>query len=166
MSHKRSETESYVSELRLLIEEFCVDLLRCAHIAQDGIDPDEYRLERGVDIGHPDVFANIRVAVPGKPPYFVEVKYGYSTELLLQLLRRKYGTPTPQTQDATKGLLVVDASAHADWPSVEARIAKCLRPGLTLEVWNEQRLLAELRERFDVEARDLRYETWRSGACR
>src|SRR5207248_8927306 len=87
---------------------------------------------------------------PGQAPYFVEVKYGYSGQRLLQSLRRKFGCATPGNRQASKVVLVIDRAARVDWPELESELARCLCPPLQLEIWSEERLIALLQQRFGV----------------
>lgn len=142
--------EGYQRELRLFLEEVCCDLCRFQHIAQGDLRPDDIRINQEVYLGTPGAFADIRVIVPGAAPYFVEIKYGYAPDKIIRHLKRKYGTRTPANEDASKLILVVDSTVHKDWPEVEGEIRACLRPGLDLEVWGEQILLSQIRERFNL----------------
>jgi class 3 adenylate cyclase len=119
-------------------------------VIQDHLPPESIRIDRECDLGIPGAFADIRVAVPGQAPYFVEVKYGYSRQRLLESLRRKFGRETPANREAPKVVLVVDCKARPDWPQLEDELARCLRPRLKLEVWSEERLIALLQQRFGV----------------
>jgi class 3 adenylate cyclase len=142
---------SYLSQLRLLLEELCCDLCRFEHVARDRLTPEQVSIDREFYLGQPGAFADLRVALPDGRVYFVEVKYGYAGPMLVRHLRRKYGTATPALEGAYRVVLVIDAERRPDWPDLEAQLRGCLRPGLELEVWNEQRLLAALREQFQVE---------------
>jgi class 3 adenylate cyclase len=144
-------SESYLRELRLFLEEICCDLCRFQHVAQDGLQPEEIRIDQEVDLGIAGAFADIRVKVPGAAPYFVEIKYGYPPDKIVRHIGRKYGTATPASEDASKLVVVVDAECSDDWPEVERAIQSRLRAGLGLEVWSEQRLLAMIRERFNLD---------------
>ena len=82
--------ESHASQLRLLLEELCCDLCRFEHIAADGLLPEDVCITREYDLGSTAVYADVRVAPGDKPPYFVEIKYGYTSDAVLKHLRRKY----------------------------------------------------------------------------
>src|SRR4029077_4219137 len=70
-------------------------------------------------------------------------------------LARKYGPQAPVGRDADKLILVVERE-----DDVESRdVASCLRPELTLEVWDESKLLSLLHERFGVDAARITAET-------
>jgi class 3 adenylate cyclase len=112
--------------------------------------PEAVRIDREYDLGSAGSFADIRIAVPGHTPYFVEVKYGYSRQRLVQSLRRKYSSDTPANREAAKVVLVVDCADKPDWPQVESELARSLHPHLKLEVWSEERLIALLRQRFGI----------------
>lgn len=150
MDGKLFRDGSYLRELRLFLEEVCCDLCRFRHIAQGDLRPEDIRINQEVYLGTPGAFADIRVKVPGAAPYFVEIKYGYTPDKIIRHLRRKYGTPTEANEDASKLILVVDSAAYRNWPEVENEIRASLRPGLDLEVWDEQVLLSQIRERFNL----------------
>jgi class 3 adenylate cyclase len=140
--------EASLGELRLFLEELCCNLLRFQHLVEDGVDPEQVRIQQEVFLGVPGAFADIRVGVPGKAPYFVEIKYGYPADRLVAHLARKYGPETPGGGEADRLIVVVEREGDVDWRDVTA----CLRPELTLEVWDESKLLSLLRERFGVDA--------------
>jgi class 3 adenylate cyclase len=146
-----STTESYLSQLRLLLEELCCDLRRFEHFSQEGLSPEAVRIDRECFLGTPGAFADIRVTPDGRPPYFMEVKFGYTDRELVVHLGRKYGSKTPATSGASKLILVVDTRGRSDWKALEAEIRASLRPGLALEVWHEKRLLALLRDQFHID---------------
>src|SRR5262249_53884250 len=112
MEKRVSGDDSYLVELRLLLEELCCDLCRYEHANQA---PEHIDIDREFFLGAPTAFADIRVAVPGEPSYFVEVKYGYKSDLLLRHLRRKYGQATPAIENASKVVLVIDREQRRDW---------------------------------------------------
>src|SRR5262245_27836200 len=87
------EAKTHLGEFRLLLEELCCDLCRFEHVTRDGLVPEAVRIDREYWLGSPGAFADIRVAPSGQPPYFVEVKYGYTNERLVRHLARKYGSP-------------------------------------------------------------------------
>jgi class 3 adenylate cyclase len=141
----------YIAEMRLFLEEVSCNLCRFQHVTDEGVAPENVRIDVECHLGQPNSFADIRVQALEKPAYFVEVKYGYSAERMLSSLARKYGPGSPGAQEASKLILVIDAQNHANWAEVEERIKGVLRPGLELEVWNEQRLLQLIAQRFGLE---------------
>src|SRR5262245_11689765 len=94
--------------LRLLLEEVCCDLCRFEHVHKDGCKPEDVRIDREFPLGVG--FADIRVEAPGSPAYFVEVKFGYSNEVLRRHLRRKYGTGAGFTEACVKVILVISGN--------------------------------------------------------
>ncbi len=151
MTRHTPEVESYLNQLRLLLEELCCDLCRFHHVEDNGLHPEAVRIDREYPLGAPGAFADIRVLPAGQSPYFVEVKHGYADDVLLRSLRRKYGQETPATAEATKVVLLIDTAGRAGWPALQEQLPRCLRPGLALEVWDETRLMELLRHRFRVE---------------
>ena len=145
------QPNSHLGELRLLLEELCCDLCRFEHVTKDGLAPEAVRIDREYWLGASGVFADIRVAPAHQLPYFVEVKFGYTTDVLVRHLVRKYKSHAGTTPNASKVVLVVDRANHADWETIEQQIESNLAAGLELEVWDESRLLSLLAERFEVD---------------
>lgn len=148
MATHTEQQESLQCQLRLLLEEVCCDLCRFEHVTQDGCPAESVQIDREFKLGSPSAFADIRVAPPSGPPYFVEVKYGYSKELLLRHLRRKYGPESRAAAWGSKVILVSDLGGCAGRQSLEAELSRSLDSGLGLEVWDEQQLLAKMRKCF------------------
>lgn len=151
MTMKPSLETPRLTELRLFVEEICYNLCRFEHVVQDGLAPADVRIHQEVYLGSPGAFADIRVSVRDAAPYFVEVKYGYPRETIIRHIRRKYGVATDVTRGASKVVLVVDARTHQAWPEMQSELQATLWRGLRLEIWNEARLIALIRERFGVQ---------------
>ena len=83
MTVNAMEEQAHLKQLRLFLEEICCELCRFRHVAEDSLAPKEVRITREVYLGAPGSFADIRVQVPGRAPYFVEIKFGYPQEYLL-----------------------------------------------------------------------------------
>jgi len=145
------QPNSHLGELRLLLEELCCDLCRFEHVTKDGLAPEAVRIDREYWLGTSGVFADIRVAPANQLPYFVEVKFGYTADMLVRHLARKYNSQAGEKPNASKVVLVVDRANHANWESIEQQIESNLPDGLALEVWDESRLLSLLAERFAVD---------------
>ena len=143
--------EEYLCQLRLLLEELCCDLCRFDHVSKQSCLPEDIQVDREYYLDAPGAFADIRIAPPGGQAYFIEVKNGYSSDMLVRHLRRKYGPETPGAASGSKLILVIDAEQRPDWPAVQAEVAGALRPGLELEVWSEQHLLTLVRQRFHAD---------------
>ena len=138
-------------ELRLFLEEICCNLCRFRHVRDDRVPPQQLHIDQEVYLGAAGAFADIRVqAPPTVAPYFVEVKYGYAPERVVRTLERKYGKGSAAQADAGRLVLVYDKGRTNNWDELEARIRGVLRPGLSLEVWDERRLLDLIREQFGV----------------
>jgi class 3 adenylate cyclase len=142
---------AYLSQLRLFIEELCCQLCRWESVASARVLPESIQIDREAYLGAPGTFADIRVAIPGGPAYFVEIKYGYADETLLGHFTRKYGTATSGVQNATKVVLVVDVENRKNWNDLRDRLARCLPPKVDLEIWDESRLRALVKEHFGVQ---------------
>ncbi len=146
-SHTRESGLVYLA--RLLLEDVCSDLVRFLHSHDDPVAFAGVRVDREYALGQPGAFADLRVEPGYKPPYFMEVKYGFDSSALLAHLTRKYAA-LPDVGDARKLVLVVDTARHADWPSLESAIGALLPPHLALEVWDEQTLHKLTGECFGV----------------
>ena len=144
------QNEEYLRELRLFLEEICCNLLRFRHAAEGRIEPQHVRINQEYSLGTPDAFADIRVEVIGAPPYFIEVKYGYSPARTVASLTRKYG-PGAQLGEASKIIVVGDANLAAKWGDIQQQLRSGLSHTLDLELWDEKALLSMLRDSFGVE---------------
>jgi adenylate cyclase len=151
----------FFRQLRLFLEEICSEICRFRHVEHDGVPPDAVQVSREVDLGIPGAFADIVVEPTGLAPYFVEVKYSYATDRMVQHLVRKYGTRAPSVPGANKLVLVVDAASRTDWPEQEARLRRGLRPDLALEVWDEKRLCSLIHECFKIDLKAITIDSLR-----
>jgi class 3 adenylate cyclase len=140
--------EDASSELRLFLQGICCDYLLFRHL-DEGVAPEAIRIKQQVVLGA-GVFADIEARAGQAPPYFVEISTGYSRDRLLENIRRKYGKPVPVTDGAARVVVAADEGALGERTTVERLLREALRPGLTLEIWDERRLLRLLGERFGV----------------
>jgi class 3 adenylate cyclase len=135
-------------ELRLFLEELCCELVRAHHVERDGLAAESVETIREVRLGSPGAFADIRVAPAGRAPYFVEIKWGYSTSETVERLARKYAT----NPDRHCQRLVV-VSDHADGaarPGLEAALRQRLCPSLAIETWGEDDICRRIEESFGL----------------
>lgn len=137
------------TELRLFLEELCCELCWLQHVLDEGVEPEAVNIRLEYYLGAPGAFADIRVAVDGRDPYFVEVKYGYPSDVLLRHLQRKYG-PDVEQQAAGKVIVLVDQCDRADWDRLQREISNCLAPVREVEIWTEKDLRGLLDRRFGV----------------
>src|SRR5437867_7231253 len=151
MTPEALDQSTYLSQLRLLLEELCCDLCRFEHVINDGLRPEAVRIDREVCLGAPNAFADIRVTPSGLAPYFVEIKFGYSNDVLVRHLSRKYAKRTEFFGDISQIILVIDQDRRPDGGGIEAQLGRHLDPHLKLEIWNEQHLLRLLHDRFHVD---------------
>jgi class 3 adenylate cyclase len=134
----------------MFVSELCCDLCRFHHVSLDGLRPEEVRIRREIRIG-PQSFADILVQPAALPSYWVEVKYGYPSERVLNHLVRKFGRDAPRLRDVARLILVIDAERRPEWGDVEKRIRDALSDDLAFEVWDEERLRTFVRDTFEVE---------------
>jgi class 3 adenylate cyclase len=151
MPDQPAEEHGHLTQLRLLLEELCCELCRFEHASPQSFEPKDIRIEREYYLGKPGAYADIRVAPASSSPYVVEVKFGYSPDLLLRSLRRKYAEPSPAIDGLSKVVLVIGVDNQADREEIQSAAIRCLVPGLGLEVWDEARLIQLLRDRFQID---------------
>jgi adenylate cyclase len=142
MTDPRTSAEHvhFLRQLRLFLEELCCEICRFQVVGHHGLGSEEVAVEREVDLGVPGAFADVVVRAPGRAPFFVEVKYGYASDRMVEHFVRKYQHPSPSVPDADRVVVVVDRADRADWPQLEARLRKVTHRELGLEFWDEDRL--------------------------
>jgi class 3 adenylate cyclase len=147
---KKTEHQHFLRQLRLFLEEICCEICRFRAAGEDGTVEQSVVVAREVDLGLPGAFADAVVSQSGKPTYFLEVKYGYAADRMIEHFKRKYARPSPKVPDAKRVILVVDTAGRADWPQLARRVREATRPDLELEIWDEARLQQLIRECFEL----------------
>ena len=137
---KTAEQAHFLRQLRLFLEELCCEICRFQVVGHHGLGAEEVTISREVDLGVPGAFADVVVRAPGRPPLFVEVKYGYAGDRMVEHFVRKYQQPSLAVPGADRVIVVVDRKGRADWPQLEARLRKVTHKDLKLEFWDEDRL--------------------------
>jgi len=153
MTEPNSTTEQthFLRQLRLFLEEMCCEICRYQAVGHHDLGAEEVQIAREVDLGIPGAFADIVVRAPGKPTFFVEVKYGYAADRMVEHFIRKYKQPSPSVPDADRIIVVVDRARRSDWSSLEARLRRVTRSELALEFWDEGRLQELVADCFGIE---------------
>jgi class 3 adenylate cyclase len=146
----REESDSRLRQLAMFVTELCCDLCRFHHVAVDGLRPEEVRIRRELSLSQGS-FADILVQPAHLPSYYVEVKYGYPTERVVNHLVRKFGRGTERVHDAASLILVVDTERRSEWHTAVTRIRADIREDLKFEVWDENQLRGFLADTFDVD---------------
>lgn len=141
------------SELRLFLEDVACELFFFDHVA-GGVPPESIEIHQEVYLG-PDAFAEIWVKAGNAAPYFVEIKPGYSSERVRESITRKYSSDGPASHHAARLIVVADANVVAD-AALEHALRAVLRPGLELDLWDEQRLFDAIHKRFGLRLAALR----------
>jgi class 3 adenylate cyclase len=141
------------TDLRLLVEDLCCDVCRFEHL-RAGVPPERIRIHQDVDLGHPNAFADIRVAVSGQKPYFVEVKWGHDADEVIERLAHKYGVLTPVSAEATR-LVVAAVGPGCEDGRLQALLRERIHPALEVDVWNAEKLLSLLHRHFGVDVQSL-----------
>jgi class 3 adenylate cyclase len=137
---KALEQEHFLRQVRLFLEELCCEIARFQVVGHHGLGAEAVTVAREVDLGVPGAFADVVVRAPDRPPFFVEVKYGYPAERMVEHFVRKYRQPSPSVPGADRVIAVVDRAGRSDWPELAARLRKVTHQDLALEFWDEDRL--------------------------
>jgi adenylate cyclase len=140
----------YTSELRLFVEDICSDLSLFKHVVEVRDQEGGCRIDREFHLGVMSSYADIRVSPAGAPHYFIEVKFGYSRERLLETLRRKYAGDSEEIRSASTLILVVDKGNIRKWNKVESKIREFINPCLKLDVWDETALQGHIKRQFGI----------------
>lgn len=130
-------------ELRLLLEEVCCNLRRFEHAMALDLDPGAIEINQEHRLSA-DAFADILVEVPEQPPYFIEIKYGYREDEVLECLVRKYGASDQFNDGPTTVILLVDQQCSTAPSVLGQRIQAALGDRINLVVWDEAALRDEL----------------------
>ena len=141
--------KQFEGELRLFLEELCCELCRLRHVA-DGLAPEAVKIAREVQLVPRSAFGDIVVSAPGQPAYFVEIKYGVSLEETVRSVRRKYAV----NHRATCARLVV-VTRDLDAETLKTRLRDCVCTSLDIDIWDESRLLADIKRYYGVEIANL-----------
>jgi hypothetical protein len=118
------------------------------HAAEDRIEPQSVRIKQEVQLAAPNAFADIVVHVPCKPGYIVEVKYGHPTERIIESLSRKYRNELPWFESIAKLIVIFDSHNHPDSSQLQTQVQKIVPSHWDIELWDEHRLLAQVRKYF------------------
>jgi len=148
---KTAEHVHFLRQLRLFLEEICCEICRFQVVGHHDLGAEGVQISREVDLGVPGAFADVVVRSPDRPPTFVEVKYGYASDRMVEHFIRKYQQPSPTVPDADRIIVVVDRAERSDWTQLEERLRKVTNPKLKLEFWDEARLQELVGECFGVE---------------
>jgi class 3 adenylate cyclase len=152
---KTAEHVHFLRQLRLFLEEICCEICRFRVVGHHDLGAEGVQISREVDLGVPGAFADVVVRSPGRPPFFVEVKYGYASDRMVEHFTRKYQLPSPSVPDADRIIVVVDRAERSDWTQLEARLRQVTNPAIKLEVWDEARLQELVAECFGVKLGDM-----------
>ncbi|HZT89231.1 MAG TPA: adenylate/guanylate cyclase domain-containing protein [Stellaceae bacterium] len=137
-------------ELRLFLEELCCELCRLHHTQDENVAPEDINIAREVQLAAPTSFADIVVTLPKAPAYFVEIKYGLSLEETVRSVRRKYAV---NHRASCNRLIVV--TKNLDASALQSRLRDCVCTSLDIEVWDEARLLADVKQRYGIVVENL-----------
>jgi adenylate cyclase len=129
-------------------------------MASAAAPPESLVIDQEVDLGLPGSFADIRIAAPNEPPYFIEVKYGYPPSKIVEHVGRKYGQDSAALRGATKVVVVVASRDRRELSGLERELRERVHSGLAVELWGEETLLSLVNEAFGLkidsfESRDI-----------
>jgi class 3 adenylate cyclase len=127
----------YWSQLRLLLEGLCCDLIRFEHAQRDELAPEGLQVKHEYALGDPARFADIRIEPGDQPPYYVEIEYGLPDEVVVQSLRRKYKPEGARVREASKVIVVVDDATSRHWPRLEPAMRQAIPDHLAIETWTD-----------------------------
>jgi adenylate cyclase len=147
---RNAEHTHFLRQLRLFLEEICCEICRFQVVGHQDTGAEEVEVSREVDLGVPGAFADVVVRSPTRPPFFVEVKYGYASDRMVDHFVRKYSRPSPTVPDADRVIVVVDSAGRSDFEQLTARLRKETRKELALEFWDEARLQELVTQCFGV----------------
>jgi class 3 adenylate cyclase len=155
---RNAEYAHFLRQLRLLLEEVCCEICRFQVVGHHDLGSEGVEVSREVDLGVPGAFADVVVRSPDRPPFFVEIKYGYASDRMVDHFVRKYSRPSPTVPDADRVIAVVDREGRADFEQLQKRLRKETRKELELEFWDEARLQELVLECFGVKLGALTHE--------
>jgi class 3 adenylate cyclase len=155
---RNAEQAHFLRQLRLFLEEICCEICRFQVVGHHDMGTEEVEITREVDLGVPGAFADVVVRSSSRPPFFVEVKYGYASDRMVDHFVRKYSRPSPAVPDADRVIVVVDRNGRSDYQQLEERLRKETHKDLKLEFWDETRLQELVFECFGVKLGDLNPE--------
>ena len=147
---RNAEHTHFLRQLRLFLEEICCEICRFQVVGHHDVGAQEVKVSREVDLGVPGAFADVVVRSRNRPPFFVEVKYGYASDRMVDHFVRKYSRPSPTVPDADRVIVVVDRQGRSDFQQLADRLRKETRKELQLEFWDELRLQELVTECFGV----------------
>lgn len=137
-----------LEQLRLFLEEICCEICRHRHVRIDGLEPESITIMREVRLPASFNYADIEVRPGAAAPYFVDIKWGHSTERILERLTRKYSeNPNPQ---ADKLVVVTDATGQENWRETESVLRSNISRDLAIEVWDERDIIRQLEDCFGI----------------
>jgi len=137
---RNAEHAHFLRQLRLFLEEICCEICRFQVVGNHEAGSEEVVVSREVDLGVPGAFADVVVQSPNRPPFFVEVKYGYASDRMVDHFVRKYSRPSPVVPDADRVIVVVDRAGRSDFQELADRLREETHKDLKLEFWDETRL--------------------------
>jgi class 3 adenylate cyclase len=135
-------------EVRLFLEEICCELVRAHHVECDGAAPESIETTREVRLGPPGAFADIRVTPADRPPYFVEIKWGYGVAETVERLARKYAD-NPDRK-CRRLIVVTDHGDGSAGTAMAASLRQRLCPTLDIEIWGEAEICRRIEQSFGL----------------
>jgi class 3 adenylate cyclase len=133
-------------EFKLFVEELISNLCRFMHAKANRIAPEAIRVHHEVRLENTGEFADFVVEAPGVGSYAVEVAVGRDADEVHELLRRKYGDRSARIGSVRRLVLVVDRAGE-----LASFAARVLPPDWEVELWDEAKLLALVRDHLGAD---------------
>ena len=147
---RTSEQTHFLRQLRLFLEELCCEVCRFQMVGHHDLATEKLEIVREVDLGVPGAFADVIVRPHNQPPFFLEVKYGYASDRMVEHFTRKFQHPSPTEPEANRVVLVIDRAGRDDFDQIISRLRAVTHKDLTIEVWDENRLRELIYECFGL----------------
>jgi class 3 adenylate cyclase len=147
---RNAEQLHFLRQLRLFFEELCCEICRFQVIGHHDLGSEKLEIVRELDLGLPGAFADVSVRPHNQPPFFLEVKYGYASDRMVEHFTRKYQLPSPTEPEANRVIVLMNREGRPDFDQTVARLRAVTRKELTLEIWDEERLRTLVYECFGV----------------
>ena len=150
-----ADNSAQLGQMRLFLEEVFCEATRFQHMEETGLSTEDIRIYREVSLGAPGCYADLLVKIPNVRSYYVELKFGYTEENLINSLNRKYAAENVTLDpEADTVLLIARESDYSDWPTLKKTLQDALPKNLNLEVWTQDEFYKLLKNRFEVEIDD------------
>ena len=135
------------ADLRLVLEDVCSDVVRYLHASgrPDAFASVDIDREWNLGIG---AFADLRVNPVDGQEYLVEIKTGYTTDEVIEHIRRKYARTTPRSARVAKVVIVAARADHPDWGRLVSGLRRAVAASIEIEIWDDEHVGALVTQLF------------------